>query len=69
MSSGAQIPIAHQGMPAMANRANRASRGVESLKSYEHVELYDCLSEFFKTDTLDSQNKLLCENCETSSIA
>lgn len=35
----------------------------------EPVNIYDCISEFFKTDTLDVQNKLFCQNCQNLSIA
>jgi len=27
------------------------------------VELLDCMQEFFKTDTLDEQNKYHCQSC------
>ena len=27
------------------------------------VELMDCMQEFFKTDTLDEQNKYHCQSC------
>ena len=39
------------------------------MKSSDEIDLYDCLSEFFKTDTLDANNKLFCQHCENLSIA
>ena len=39
------------------------------MKSSDPINLYDCISEYFKTDTLDSTNKWLCQECGVLSMA
>jgi ubiquitin C-terminal hydrolase len=45
------------------------NKKVPNIKLNEQIELYDCISEFFKTDTLDSHNKYYCHKCENLTIA
>ena len=52
---------------ARSNRFGQAQQ--QTLRNNEPVDLYDCISEFFKTDTLDAQNKYYCHHCESLSIA
>lgn len=46
------------------NDGSSTAAGVRGLnnniRSNELINIYDCVSEFFKTDTLDIQNKLFC---------
>jgi len=39
------------------------------MKNTDPINLYDCISEFFKTDTLDQQNKYYCQECHILSLA
>jgi ubiquitin C-terminal hydrolase len=53
---------------ATVKRNCRQNWGGE-LSTSTNIDLYDCLSEYFKTDTLDAQNKLFCQHCQNLSIA
>ena len=39
------------------------------MKASEPIDLYNCLSEFFKTDTLDRGNELFCQFCQRTCVA
>ena len=73
-----QVPI--NPFNADAQKEPRGGRGARhrnpggfnqspEMKASEPIDLYNCLSEFFKTDTLDTSNKLFCQFCQSPCVA
>jgi len=48
---------------------NLAGANGSKLTNVEKVRLEDCITDFFKTENLDKDNLLFCENCQIKSTA
>ena len=44
------------------------ANGSTQLRSRDKIQLNDCIADYFKTETMDEDNKLTCDTCKEKTV-